>query len=187
MSLIKGAIRRLLTLLAKSDPDAKAATQAALVRDDYDTTGKPAIDWDDEDARAGLVDELVLDALRAFSALEGKGLSGGVKDGCCGSAWCGQPTEAVAPPEEFADSACSDSPTHQRPVSARNRRLRPRMTPETAFFSRLLGVDAWTTESAVWLLVARRRQSRATSARLHRGTTSLPRTRRRGAVTPSPR
>src|SRR5680860_864429 len=55
VSLIRGAIRRLIALMAKADPQIKAALQAALVRDDYDSTGKPAIDWDDEDARAGLV------------------------------------------------------------------------------------------------------------------------------------
>ena len=80
VSLIKGAIRRLLTLLSKSDPDATAAIQAVLLRDDYDTTGKPAIDWDDEDARAALVDELVRDALGALAILEGKELAGDVAD-----------------------------------------------------------------------------------------------------------
>jgi IS5 family transposase len=75
VSLIRGAIRRLLTLLAKSDSDAKSAMKAALRRDDYDATGKPAIDWDDEEARAALVDELVRDALGALEILEGKELS----------------------------------------------------------------------------------------------------------------
>lgn len=80
VSLIKGAIRRLLTLLGKSDPDAKAAIQAALMRDDYDTSGKPAIDWDDDDARAALVDELVRDALQSLAVLEGKELADDVAD-----------------------------------------------------------------------------------------------------------
>lgn len=75
VSLIRGAIRRLLTLLTKSNPDAKAAMKAALRRDDYDATGKPGIDWDDEDARAALVDELVRDALGALEVLEGKALT----------------------------------------------------------------------------------------------------------------
>lgn len=78
VSLIRGAIRRLLTLLAKSDPDAKSAMKAALRRDDYDATGKPAIDWDDEDERAALVDELVRDALGALGTLEGRELRGDV-------------------------------------------------------------------------------------------------------------
>lgn len=80
VSLIKGAIRRLLTLLATHDRDAKAEIEALLARDDYGTTGKPAIDWDDDDARAALVDELVTDALGALGALEGKKLSGDVKE-----------------------------------------------------------------------------------------------------------
>lgn len=80
VSLIRGAIRRLLTLLARADPDAKASIEAALARDDYASVGKPAIDWDDERARAALVDELVHDALGALGALEGRELSGAVAD-----------------------------------------------------------------------------------------------------------
>lgn len=80
VSLIKGAIRRLLKLLHKADPDTKAAIEAALRRDDYTSVGKPAIDWDDEHARAALVDELVRDALGALEVLEGTELSGDVAD-----------------------------------------------------------------------------------------------------------
>lgn len=80
VSLIKGAMRRLLALLAKSGPDTKAAVQAALSRDDYDATGKPAIDWDDEVARAALVDELVEDALAALGVLERMQLSEDASD-----------------------------------------------------------------------------------------------------------
>lgn len=80
VSLIKGAIRRLLTLLAKTDATIKAAIEAALHRDDYARSGKPAIDWDDEASRSALVDELVRDALAALGVLEGKELSGEVAD-----------------------------------------------------------------------------------------------------------
>jgi len=80
VSLIKGAIRRLLILVAKTDATTKAAIEAALRRDDYAHSGKPAIDWDDEASRAALVDELVHDALAALGALEGKELSGEVAD-----------------------------------------------------------------------------------------------------------
>lgn len=80
VSLIRGAIRRLLTLLVKADPGAKAGIEATLARDDYASVGKPAIDWDDERARAALVDELVRDALGALEVLEGKELSGDVAD-----------------------------------------------------------------------------------------------------------
>lgn len=74
VSLIKGALRRLIVLLARSDPEAKAAIQTVVVRDDYDSTGKPAIDWDDDDSRAALVDELVTDALSALEVLEARPL-----------------------------------------------------------------------------------------------------------------
>lgn len=80
VSLIKGAVRRLLTLLAKSDADTKAEVECALSRDDYTTAGKPAIDWDDETARAALVDELVRDALTTLEVLEGKELANEVAD-----------------------------------------------------------------------------------------------------------
>lgn len=78
VSLIRGAIRRLLTLLAKTDADTKAAAEHALTRDDYASAGKPAIDWDDEHARAALVDELVRDALAVLEVLEGVELTGEV-------------------------------------------------------------------------------------------------------------
>jgi IS5 family transposase len=80
VSLIRGAIRRLLTLLAKTDPGAKADVEAALRRDDYAQTGKPAIDWNDESERTALVDELVRDALSTLAVLEGKGLSDDIAD-----------------------------------------------------------------------------------------------------------
>ncbi len=78
VSLIRGAIRRLLMLLHKAGPDVTATIEAALSRDDYASSGKPAIDWDDEDARAALVDELVHDALRTLDILEGSELSSDV-------------------------------------------------------------------------------------------------------------
>jgi IS5 family transposase len=75
VSLIRGAVRRLLALLAKSDSRAKAAVEAALSRDDYADLGKPPIDWDDAEAREELVDELVRDATAGLSVLEGAELS----------------------------------------------------------------------------------------------------------------
>lgn len=81
VSLIRGALRRLLRLLNKADPGAKAAIEAVLSRDDYASAGKPAIDWDDEQSRAALVDELARDALGALGVLEGRGpLSGDLAD-----------------------------------------------------------------------------------------------------------
>jgi IS5 family transposase len=80
VSLIRGAIRRLLTLLAKTDADTKGAIEIALGRDDYAHGGKPAIDWDEEASRSALVDELVRDALAALGVLEGKELASEVAD-----------------------------------------------------------------------------------------------------------
>lgn len=77
VSLIRGALRRLLRVL---DPDAKVSVSKALSRDDYDQVGKPAIDWDDEDARAALVDELVRDAVAALAVIEGRDLAEEVKE-----------------------------------------------------------------------------------------------------------
>ena len=45
-----------------------AAGEVALVAHDYDSAGKPSIAWDDEVARAELVDALVTDALRLLDA-----------------------------------------------------------------------------------------------------------------------
>jgi IS5 family transposase len=71
VSLIRGALRRLLGLLAKERPQTKAAVEAALGRQDYAEVGKPPIDWDDAAAREALVDELVRDATSALTVLEG--------------------------------------------------------------------------------------------------------------------
>jgi IS5 family transposase len=75
VSLIRGALRRLLGLLAQKDGTMKAAVESALRRQDYDRVGKPVIDWDDEAARTALVDELVNDALAALGVLENRPLS----------------------------------------------------------------------------------------------------------------
>lgn len=80
VSLIRGALRRLLLLVASADPKAKGAIEAALHRTDYDQVGKPAIDWDDEASRAALVDELVVDATAALQGLEGARLAPEVQD-----------------------------------------------------------------------------------------------------------
>ncbi len=80
VSLIKGAIRRLLTLLTRADHQAKGAIESVLERNDYGDSGKPAIDWDDGDQRSALVDELVRDALAALGCLEGKDLSPDVEE-----------------------------------------------------------------------------------------------------------
>ncbi len=58
-----GAIRRVRRIV-------RGASDVALVAHDYDSPGKPSIAWDDEAARADLVDALVADALRLIDACE---------------------------------------------------------------------------------------------------------------------
>ncbi len=74
VSLIRGALRRLLALLTQAHPARARTIRARLRREDYDDLGKPPIDWDDERARSALVDELVHDAGSALGALEGVNL-----------------------------------------------------------------------------------------------------------------
>lgn len=74
VSMIRGALRRLLALLGREDAGTRQEVEATLARDDYGSVGKPPIDWDDPEAREALVDELVRDALAALGALEGKEL-----------------------------------------------------------------------------------------------------------------
>lgn len=68
VSMIRSAMRR---LLAQLDVETRREVGAILRRNDYEQTGNPAIDWDDEAARVALVDELVRDALAVLKALEG--------------------------------------------------------------------------------------------------------------------
>jgi transposase len=70
VTMIRGALRTVLRLLAGARPETRKEIQAALRRQDYEDRGKPVIDWDDEEARIGLVDELVNDALVALAMLE---------------------------------------------------------------------------------------------------------------------
>ena len=80
VSLIRGGVRRLLAALDKSVPEVRREIEAGLNRSDYRDLSKPAIDWDDQEARIGLVDELVRDALMALSLLEEKELAPDVRE-----------------------------------------------------------------------------------------------------------
>lgn len=72
VTLIRSAIRR---LLAVGDRGVETELRAVLVRDDdYSAAGKPQCDWDDAEARTGLVDALAIDAFRCLAVLEGRGL-----------------------------------------------------------------------------------------------------------------
>jgi len=72
VTLVRSAIRG---LLKAADDDLEHELRQALQRDDdYRSAGKPVCDWDDPEARAALVDELVNDALDVLQALDGRAL-----------------------------------------------------------------------------------------------------------------
>ncbi len=78
---LRSAIRKLLRTLDQQIPALAHKVRAVLSRDDdYASPGKPACDWDDEEARDLLVDALVKDCLAALSVLEGEELLGAVAD-----------------------------------------------------------------------------------------------------------
>ena len=71
VTLVRSAIRGVLATAGDREP----ALRAVLRRDDdYRTSGKPAADWDDADARAALVDALARDGEAVLGALEGEPL-----------------------------------------------------------------------------------------------------------------
>jgi len=68
VSLVRSAIRGLLAVAG----DRESSLRALLRRDDdYRTPGKPAADWEDDPARAALVDALARDGQALLLALEG--------------------------------------------------------------------------------------------------------------------
>jgi transposase len=75
VTMIRSALRAVLRLLAGSDPDLGGQIRTTLRRQDYEDRGKPDIDWDDPEARVGLVDELASDALGALTILEGQAVN----------------------------------------------------------------------------------------------------------------
>lgn len=77
VTMIRAAIRGLLRV---SDEPLQAELRGVLRRDDdYASAGKPACDWTDEKARDQLVDELCRDAYAVLAALDGRLLSGEVR------------------------------------------------------------------------------------------------------------
>jgi hypothetical protein len=78
VTLIRSAIRGLLRACASP---LAAQLRAVLSRDDdYAAAGKPPCDWDDAEARAALVDELVRDGMACLRLLEGRRLDAGVAE-----------------------------------------------------------------------------------------------------------
>ena len=69
ITLIRSAIRG---LLAAAGHDLAARLRAVLGSgDDYTTTGKPVIDWDDQAARDGLIDSRARDGYALLAVLDG--------------------------------------------------------------------------------------------------------------------
>jgi hypothetical protein len=72
VTLVRSAIRGVLGVSGEREP----ALRAVLARDDdYRTSGKPVIAWDDAEARAALVDALARDGEAVLAALEGEPLA----------------------------------------------------------------------------------------------------------------
>lgn len=73
VTLIRSSIRG---LLRAADPRLGAELRAVLCgEDDYAGAGKPVCDWNDADARAGVVDRLARDGLALLVLLEGRQLT----------------------------------------------------------------------------------------------------------------
>jgi hypothetical protein len=73
ITLIRSAIRG---LLSAADTDLTAGLRAALTSgDDYTSTAKPQIDWDDPAAREALIDSRARDGFAMLTLLEGQDLT----------------------------------------------------------------------------------------------------------------
>lgn len=76
VTLVRSAIRGLLGAVgARLAAELRGALSG---EDDYRAVGKPACDWDDEQARAALVDRLATDGVALLGVLEGRQLEAGV-------------------------------------------------------------------------------------------------------------
>jgi hypothetical protein len=78
ITLVRSAMRGLLRV---ADEVLEAELRSLLQSgDDYASSAKPQIDWDDQDARTELIDSRARDALACLAVLEGRFLSGEVAD-----------------------------------------------------------------------------------------------------------
>ncbi|MFD0518684.1 transposase [Paractinoplanes durhamensis] len=70
ITLIRSAVRGLLTAAGRS---LAGELRAALTSgDDYSSTGKPVVDWDDKNAREALIDSRARDGYALLAALDGR-------------------------------------------------------------------------------------------------------------------
>ena len=79
ITLIRSAIRNLFKAVAGSDVEIELRG-AVTSGDEYVTTAKPQIDWDDKAARQALIDSRAKDAMGCLAVLDGYHLEGGVAD-----------------------------------------------------------------------------------------------------------
>jgi len=78
ITLIRSAIRGLLRV---ADDELETELGAVLTSgDDYGSSAKPQIDWDDHQAREALIDSRATDALAALALLDGRELAPGVAE-----------------------------------------------------------------------------------------------------------
>jgi hypothetical protein len=76
ITMIRSAVRG---LLAVAEPAVAAELRTAITSgDDYATTAKPQIDWDDQGAREALIDSRARDGFAMLALLEGRQLDEGV-------------------------------------------------------------------------------------------------------------
>ena len=81
ITLIRSAIR---ALLKAADPELAVELRGVTRSgDDYVSSAKPQIDWEDEDARAELVDSRANDGFAMLMALSGRELSPAVTEAAC--------------------------------------------------------------------------------------------------------
>src|SRR5665213_4329852 len=77
ITLIRSAIRNLLKV---ADDDLRAELRSVLISgDDYASSAKPEIDWDDKEAQAQLIDSRAKDAYAALALLDGRELEDAVE------------------------------------------------------------------------------------------------------------
>lgn len=76
--LIRSAVRQMLKAVRKH-PELQTRLQEVLKREDYAERGKPAVNWNDPEARNALLNEIVQDARTLLSETEGMDLEATAK------------------------------------------------------------------------------------------------------------
>jgi len=81
ITLIRSAVRGLLKAAGAADAELGAELRAALSSgDDYASTAKPQVDWDDAAAREQLIDSRARDGYACLRVLDGRGLGEGLAE-----------------------------------------------------------------------------------------------------------